>query len=92
MKSNVQAGGGGRDWVFRDSAGADISIVVDGSDPAVAAQNPEGYADVFHENIRLQNVAPERGSPRQHRPSEGQHVRERGLHRRRRRRVALGDH
>jgi len=99
MKSNVQTGGGGRDWVFRDSAmrdasnnafiftlaygqnnnvyasaplpaqfrdvivshvsvdGADTSIVVDGFDPAVAAQNPENYADVFHENIRFQNVA-----------------------------------
>lgn len=99
MKSNVQTGGGGRDWVFRDSAvkdasnnafiftlaygqnnnvyasaptpaqfrdvlvsnvsvdGADTSIVVDGFDPAVAAQNPENYPDVFHENIRFQNVA-----------------------------------
>ncbi|HTV23161.1 MAG TPA: glycoside hydrolase family 28 protein [Polyangiaceae bacterium] len=99
MKSNVQTGGGGRDFVFRDSAirdasnnafiftlaygqndnvyasapvpaqfrdvlvsrvsvdGADTSIVVDGFDPATAAQNPENYADVFHENIRFQNVA-----------------------------------
>jgi len=99
MKSNVETGGGGRDWVFRDSAiqdarnnafiftlaygqnnnvyaaapvpaqfrdvlvsnvsvdGATSSIRVDGFDPSTAAQNPENYGDVFHENIRFQNVA-----------------------------------
>jgi len=99
MKSNVETGGGGRDWVFRDSAirdasnnafiltlaygqnnnvyasatvpaqfrdvlvsnvsvdGAASSIRVDGFDPSLAAQNLEGYGDVFHENIRFQNVS-----------------------------------
>jgi exo-poly-alpha-galacturonosidase len=37
--------------------GAATSIRVDGFDAAAAAQNPEGYPDVFHENIRFQNVA-----------------------------------
>lgn len=99
MKSNVQIGGGGRDFVFRDSAmrdasnqafiftlaytannnvydsaetpaqfrdvvvsnvsvdGAATSIRVDGFDAAAAAQNLENYPDVFHENIRFENVA-----------------------------------
>jgi exo-poly-alpha-galacturonosidase len=99
MKSNVETGGGGRDWVFRDSAikdasnnafiftlaygqnnnvyaaapvpaqfrdvlvsnvsvdGATTSIRVDGFDPTTALENPENYRDVFHENIRFQNVA-----------------------------------
>jgi exo-poly-alpha-galacturonosidase len=99
MKSNVQTGGGGRDWVFRDSAmkdasnnafiftlaygqnnnvyasalvpaqfrdvlvsnvsvgGATTSIRVDGFDPTTAMENPDNYGDVFHENIRFQNVA-----------------------------------
>ncbi|HKO93017.1 MAG TPA: glycoside hydrolase family 28 protein, partial [Polyangiaceae bacterium] len=99
MKSNVETGGGGRDWVFRDSAiqdasnnafiftlaygqnnnvyaaapvpaqfrdvlvsnvsvdGATSSIRVDGFDPSLAAQNPEGYGDVFHENLRFENVS-----------------------------------
>jgi exo-poly-alpha-galacturonosidase len=99
MKSNVQTGGGGRDFVFRDSAirdatnqafiftlaytannndyvsapspaqfrdvlvrnvsvdGAATSLRVDGFNAAAAAQNAENYPDVFHENIRFQNVA-----------------------------------
>ncbi|MEO8181832.1 MAG: glycoside hydrolase family 28 protein [Deltaproteobacteria bacterium] len=37
--------------------GAATSIRVDGFDPATAAQNPENYAAVYHEQIRFQNVA-----------------------------------
>jgi exo-poly-alpha-galacturonosidase len=37
--------------------GAASSIRVDGFDPATAAQNPENYAAVYHEQIRFQNVA-----------------------------------
>jgi len=37
--------------------GAATSIRVDGFDPSVAAQNPENYAAVYHEQIRFQNVA-----------------------------------
>jgi exo-poly-alpha-galacturonosidase len=99
LKSTVQTGGGGRRFVFADSAiqdanksafiftlsygnndnaftpapvpaqfrdvlvsnvsvdGAGTSIRVDGFDPASAAQNPENYAAVYHEQIRFQNVA-----------------------------------
>ena len=99
MKSNVQTGGGGRDFVFRDSAikdatnqafiftlaytannndyvsaalpaqfrdvlvrnvsvdGAATSLRVDGFNAATAAPNVENYPDVFHENIRFQNVS-----------------------------------
>jgi exo-poly-alpha-galacturonosidase len=99
LKSTVQTGGGGRNFVFRDSAikdasnnafiftlsygnnnnsfrpaavpaqfrdvlvsnvsveGAANSIRVDGFDPATAAQNPEKYPAVYHEQIRFRNVA-----------------------------------
>ncbi len=105
MKATVQAGGGARDFVFRDNAmrdassqafiftlaytmnnnvyasapiaaafsdvlvqhvtvdGGAIAIQNDGFNPATAAQNLEGYPDVYSENItfddvRLNAVAP----------------------------------
>jgi exo-poly-alpha-galacturonosidase len=47
-----------RDVVVRNVSvdGATTSLRVDGFDAATAAQNAEGYPDVFHENIRFQNV------------------------------------
>jgi exo-poly-alpha-galacturonosidase len=98
MKSTVQAGGGGRDFVFRDSAmkdastdgfiftlaytlnnnvyisapvpaefrdilvqnvtvdGGAIAIQNDGFNAATAAQNLEGYPDVYNENIVFRDV------------------------------------